>query len=572
MPNDSTGNVQKTARIHDKANDTYIDDIEFPLPDLTTKTLKLSPSIVADPAALEDRLRDAGFVAPPEFDFKNLAQSLAAATPDVELIYEANTGWLPDRSGFVTPSGLIGQPNSRILGVSQSNAVIDRTGRRSVEGRLTDWRQTVAEPARGSTTLMTAISVAFGAPLLTLLGRQSFTINLFGPSAAGKSIATLAAASVIGIARPEDLISWKVTNARLEERLAEFNDTVFPIDDLNTLAGTYREKYSRIRDLAYSIAQGNETGRSAAYTVTRGGRQRAWTSIVLTSSEIAVRDMAAKSNTERQQGEARRLIDVPAVFSGLDHIFDAEPDRRPDSNFAAIVEAIGKNHGKVFRQYIKSLIEKGASLPATVSKHVDYFVNYACLASDGSIARDVAQKFGVLYAGGVLGIECGALPWTKMELRTALKKSFVGARELLPDKGVVLRQGLAALKTLRASIPNRTDADLQNGVGFKDQAGEQNRYLIKWGSFTSIFSSAEQRDLAVDWLVTRRRVTLVHHKTDTQRQSEKLREQFTWPDGGRHRSIEFFWPRQKPKKAKIKKKWGGSTKNKKSKKPRDLGK
>ena len=46
MPNDSTGNVQKTARIHDKANDTYIDDIEFPLPDLTTKTLKLSPSII----------------------------------------------------------------------------------------------------------------------------------------------------------------------------------------------------------------------------------------------------------------------------------------------------------------------------------------------------------------------------------------------------------------------------------------------------------------------------------------------------------------------------------------------
>ena len=84
---------------------------------------------------------------------------------------------------------------------------------------------------------------------------------------------TLAAASVdwhlVGL---KILISWKVTNARLEERLAEFNDTVFPIDDLNTLAGTYREKYSRIRDLAYSIAQGNETGRSAAYTVTRGGR------------------------------------------------------------------------------------------------------------------------------------------------------------------------------------------------------------------------------------------------------------------------------------------------------------
>ena len=48
----------------------------------------------------------------------------------------------------------------------------------------------------------------------------------------GKRIATLVASSLIGISRMENLLNWNITDARLEERLAEFNDLLFPIDDL----------------------------------------------------------------------------------------------------------------------------------------------------------------------------------------------------------------------------------------------------------------------------------------------------------------------------------------------------
>jgi hypothetical protein len=34
-------------------------------------------------------------------------------------------------------------------------------------------------------------------------------------------------------------------------------------------------------------------------------------------------------------------------------------------------------------------------------------------ASDTDVARDVAEKFGLIYAGGALGIQCGLLPWKK---------------------------------------------------------------------------------------------------------------------------------------------------------------
>jgi uncharacterized protein (DUF927 family) len=95
----------------------------------------------------------------------------------------------------------------------------------------------VAEPARLSTILMFAICVALAAPLLAIVNRASFTICVFGRTRIGKSIATLVGASVIGIARIDDFITWNITDARLEERISEFNDALFPIDDLSIMRG-----------------------------------------------------------------------------------------------------------------------------------------------------------------------------------------------------------------------------------------------------------------------------------------------------------------------------------------------
>jgi len=182
---------------------------------------------------------------------------------------------------------------------------------------------------------MFAISVALAAPLLAIVNRQSFTINLFGRSRAGKSVATLVGASVIGMARTGDLMTWNITDARLEQRLAEFNDAVFPIDDLTTMRGTDKEKYQRIRELAYRITGGWTTARHDSFTSAHEGAHHDWNCIVLTSSEKSVRELAHAVKLERQHGEALRLIDVPAVIDGQDHIFDRLPNDLDKSNFEA---------------------------------------------------------------------------------------------------------------------------------------------------------------------------------------------------------------------------------------------
>ena len=376
---------------------------------------------------------------------------MAKSDAPEEWVYEARTGWTEDGKAFVLVDGVIGDAATKIIGVNRANSVNDPSGRLSNSGSWKSWRDTVAEPARLSTILMFGISVALAAPLLAIISRPSFTICLFGRTRVGKSIATLLGASVIGIARIDDLITWNIKDARLEERISEFNDALFPIDDLSIMRGKQKDKYERIRDIAYKIGQGWSTARHSSFTAAHGGVHGSWRTIALTSSERSIRDLAQAVNLSRQHGEALRLIDLPAVFDGLDHIFDRLPEDLNGSNFHAwkketfkqIADACEKDHGKAFRKYIKALIADRGGLKEYIEARIAFFVRHVCDEYDGDVARDVAEKFGLIYAAGRLGIRCGLLPWDKPELLDALTKCYIGARDLLPDDGVAIRQGIS---------------------------------------------------------------------------------------------------------------------------------
>src|SRR5271170_551161 len=101
------------------------------------------------------------------------------------------------------------------------------------------------------------------------------------------------------------------------------------------MKGSDKEKYPRIRDVAYRISQGWSTARHSSFTAAHGGVHGSWRTIALTSSERSIRDLAQAVKLSRQHGEALRLIDLPAVFDGLDHIFDRLPEDLNGSNFHA---------------------------------------------------------------------------------------------------------------------------------------------------------------------------------------------------------------------------------------------
>ena len=556
--------IKKIARVRDKATENYVEVIEFPISKIEVNRLELPPSVVSDLKAFEKRLRDAGAILPKDDEKRNnLLSSVAKSDLPEEWLYEARTGWIKSRRAFVLVNGMIGDAKAKIVGVNRANSIKDSSGRLSNRGRWKSWRDTVAERARLSTVLMFSVCVALAAPLLSITNRSSFAICLFGRSRVGKSIATLLGASVIGIARIADMITWNITDNRFEERISEFMDTLFPIEDFSNMNGNKKRKYQRIRDIAYRISQGVSTARHSSYTAAHGGIHDIWRSIILTSSEKPIRDLAQAAKLERQHGEAIRLIDVPAVFDDLNHIFDRLPKGFCADNFQNwkkdafmhLATACTKDHGKAFRKYIKFLIGERVALKEYVRKGIAYFVRQACDEHDGDVARDVAEKFGLIYVGGRLGIRCGLLPWGKPELLDAITKCYISARELLPDDGVSTRQGIRALKAklhelsgISKKQARRTDFDTIDG--FRKRAQKMNHYIIKRDVFNSIFASETQRALVTEWLIKSQRITLATSKESAGGPSPGPKGQFKWPDGRRRRSIEITLPRRQKKRVK----------------------
>ena len=550
--------IKKIARIRDKATEKYLEVIEFPISGSDVNLLELPPSVVCEPGTFEDHLRDAGAILPTnDAQLKQLLEAVAKFRASEEFVYETQTGWTEDRDAFVLVDGVIGDATTKIIGVNRAHSVNDPSGRLSNRGTWKSWRDTVAEPARLSTILMFGICVPLAAPLLAIINRPSFTICLFGRTRVGKSIATLLGASIIGIARIDDLITWNIKDARLEERISEFNDALFPIDDLSIMRGKQKDKYERIRDIAYRISQGWSTARHSSFMAAHGGVHGSWRTIALTSSERSIRDLAQAVKLSRQHGEALRLIDLPVVFDGLDHIFDRLPEDLNGNNFHAwkkqtfkqIADACEKDHGEAFRKYIKALIADRGGLKEYIEARIAFFVRHACDEYDGDVARDVAEKFGLIYAAGRLGIQCGLLPWDKPELLDALTKCYISARDLLPDDGVAIRQGIRALRAKLRGLPRTskkaaTKPDYDRIDGYRQRRRRANRYVIKCDAFSSIFASGTQRTLVIEWLIQKQRITLATPQAAAGAPSPKPQEQFIWPDGKRRRSFEIRWPRK----------------------------
>jgi len=549
--------IRKIARIEDRATGKYFEVIEFPISDSKTGRLELVPSVINDLDAFGKRLRDAGAVLPKDDSkLRSLLTVVAKSDAPEDWIYEAHTGWVERRRAFVTRSGVIGQPSGKIVGINLANPEDDPSGQLSASGTWRSWRETVAKPARDSSILMLAICLPLAAPLLRIMNRPSFTICLSSRTRTGKSIATLVGGSVIGIARSADLITWNLTDAHLEQRLAEHNDGLFPIDDFMTMRGTDRERYQRIRGVAYKLTQGWVTGRHESFTKAHKGTHSSWRCIALTSSEKPICAFAKTVKLEREYGEALRLIDQPAVFDGLDHIFDllapvAQPPTWKSDAFASIARACELNHGKAFEKYIESLIAEEPKVAQYVERRITGFVGHVCDQFDGDVARDVAEKYGLIYAGGMLGIRFGLLPWEKRELREATAKCYRYARELLPDDGVVLRRGIQALETRLRSLPTSSslakrsvaEGSFKEAEGYRETKVGVYRCRIRCEVFNSIFSSTSERDLVLNWLLLEGRITTSVSKTASPTSRSIPKKQFEWPDGERHRSFEIHWPR-----------------------------
>ena len=87
----------------------------------------------------------------------------------------------------------------------------------------------------------------------------------------------------------------------------------------------------------------------------------------------------------------------------------------------------------------------------------------------GHAASDLARKFGLIYAGGRLGIQSGLLPWKRQELLDAIAKCYNGARALFLDDELLQKRGDEVLRSFLATLPKRSKVearDINEFAGF----------------------------------------------------------------------------------------------------------
>jgi len=244
---------------------------------------------------------------------RKLASYLMMCQPERRVVCVERTGW--HGNAYVLPGGGIGPGADQVI--LQSTGYLSSDFTRA--GELANWQRQVAAVAVGNSRLGFALSLAFAAPLLSLVGQEGGGFHLKGESTDGKSTIMKAAASVYG--QPDRYShTWRATGNAIEGIASRRNDALLCLDELGELDG--REA----GQVAYMLANGQGKGRSRQDGELR--ERKAWRLLFLSTGELSLEDHAAEAGKRTQAGMEVRTIQIPSstgkhgAFEELHHLPD----------------------------------------------------------------------------------------------------------------------------------------------------------------------------------------------------------------------------------------------------------
>jgi putative DNA primase/helicase len=208
------------------------------------------------------------------------------------------SGWCAN--GFLTENGIITieeREEDILLDTAYGSTCV------SVSGSGNDWRENIGRLCCGNSRLILAASTAFTAPLLHLLDRPNFGIQLVGKSSAGKTTALYVAASVYG---PRGYVkSWRATDNGLETVAFNHNDMLLILDEMGEMSP------QKIGATVYMLANG--VGKTRANTSGDAKQPKTWRIALLSAGEIDLNTHMASVGSAAMAGQNIRLLPVPAV-------------------------------------------------------------------------------------------------------------------------------------------------------------------------------------------------------------------------------------------------------------------
>ncbi|AYK16749.1 DUF927 domain-containing protein [Aeromonas veronii] len=348
---------------------------------------------------------------------RKLAAYLMACQPERRITCVERTGW--HGRAYVLPQGSMGPDADGVILQTAGYAANDFTER----GTLAEWQQGVAALAVGNSRLCFALSLAFAAPLLALVGMEGGGFHLKGESTDGKTTVMRAAASVYG--NPDRYSqTWRATGNALEAIASRRNDALLCLDELGELDG--REA----GQVAYMLANGQGKGRSKQDGELR--ERKAWRLLFLSTGELSLEDHAASAGQRTQAGMEVRTIQIPSD-TGQHGAFEWLHGMDSGRTFADTLKAhCDHQHGSAFRTYVEALAGDLEAHSERLRAEIKRIAAELTPQGAGNQVGRAINRFALVAAAGELATRLGVTGWPEGE---ALRAVRVCLKAWLAERG-----------------------------------------------------------------------------------------------------------------------------------------
>ncbi|WP_270817618.1 DUF927 domain-containing protein [Aeromonas sp. Y318-3] len=348
---------------------------------------------------------------------RKLAEYLMACQPERRITCVERTGW--HGNAYVLPQGAIGPDAEGVILQTAGYAASDFTER----GTLAEWQLGVAALAVGNSRLCFALSLAFAAPLLTLVGMEGGGFHLKGESTDGKTTIMKAAASVYG--NPDRYSqTWRATGNAIEGIASRHNDALLCLDELGELDG------KEAGQVAYMLANGQGKGRSKQDGELR--ERKAWRLLFLSTGELSLEDHAASAGQRTQAGMEVRTIQIPSN-TGHHGAFEWLHGMEGGRLFADTLKTnADRQHGTAFRALVEGLAIDLDTHREHLAREIKRLASELTPKGAGNQVGRAINRFALVAAAGELATRLGVTGWPEGE---AIRAARVCLKAWLMERG-----------------------------------------------------------------------------------------------------------------------------------------
>lgn len=382
------------------------------------------------------------------------------------------TGWQSDFNAYVLPSGEVLRKPERPLYFNSKSTT--STGYQA-KGTLSDWQREIGQYLKGNHSMMLGVACSLSAPLIGLIGAESFGVHLFGKSSAGKTTIANIASSIYG---EPDLIrlSWNGTSLGLINEAAARNDGFIPLDEIGQGASK-----KHVEQTAYTLFNGVGKIQGAK----EGGNRELnrWRILAFSTGEQDLELYLKQDNIKTNAGQLVRLLNIPITPSSTFYHFGNGKAHADHLNAMA-----RRYYGTMGRAWIEWLLENKSAVAVEYGRLSEQW--QAMLPNDASPqVKRVAGRFAILETA--LQLAAHLTGWETSENKTALLHGF---NEWINEYGLHSREEKQIIEQVNGWL-------LRNGARFLDFPFNPNQKEPNdTAGYRQLADSKEQQDSNKYWV------------------------------------------------------------------------